>query len=54
MASTALIVVVEPGSYKVGDIQEGSVDTNKWEAGLGVGHREWISIELGNTAIMAL
>ena len=30
------MAMVEPWSHKVGDIQEGSVDTNKWEVGLGL------------------
>ena len=49
----ALEVLVEPGSYKAGETQ-GLEGVNKWECGLEVQEREWVSKERGNTILSAL
>ena len=49
----ALMVSVEPGSYKVGETQ-GLEGVNRWEAGLDPEEREWVSKERGNTCMGAL
>jgi len=49
----ALQVQVEPGSYKTGDTQTLN-GVNKWETGLDIKEREWVSKERGNTRLSAL
>ena len=53
IARVALMVSVEPGSYKVGETQ-GLEGVNRWEAGLDPEEREWVSKERGNTSMAAL
>ena len=53
LGQVALEVLVEPGSYKAGDSQ-GLEGANKWESGLELQEREWVSKERGNTVLSAL
>ena len=53
MGQVALEVLVEPGSYKAGETQ-GLEGVNKWESGLELQEREWVSKERGNTLLSAL
>ena len=53
LGQVALEVLVEPGSYKAGDSQ-GLQGANKWESGLELEEREWVSKERGNTVLSAL
>ena len=53
MGQVALEVLVEPGSYKAGEAQ-GLEGVNKWESGLELQEREWVSKERGNTILSAL
>ena len=46
-----LQVRVEPGSYKVG---AGVGAPGRWEQGLDLQEREWVSKERGNTVMVAL